>query len=301
MVHDAGGQVYVDGANLNALVGLAKPGRFGADVSHLNLHKTFCIPHGGGGPGRGPGRRACPPGPVPARATRCAPDAGPAGRGHADGGVGPVSGAPWGSAGILPIPWAYIRMMGAEGLTRATQVAVLSANYIATAPDRVLPGALHRARWAGRPRVHPRPARDHQAHGRDRRRRRQAPDRLRLPRTDHELPGRGHPHGRADGERVAGRARPLLRRDDRDPRRDRGGRSRGGGRRRQRPARCAAHRREPRGRSGTGPTPASRRCTRSPGCARTSTGCRSGRIDGAYGDRNLVCSCPRPEELAALT
>ncbi len=130
MVHDAGGQVYVDGANLNALVGLAKPGRFGADVSHLNLHKTFCIPHGGGGPGVGPiGVRAHLAPFMPGHPLRA--DAGPAGRGHADGGVGPVSGAPWGSAGILPIPWAYIRMMGAEGLTRATQVAVLSANYIA--------------------------------------------------------------------------------------------------------------------------------------------------------------------------
>ena len=130
MVHDAGGQVYVDGANLNALVGLAKPGRFGADVSHLNLHKTFCIPHGGGGPGVGPvGVREHLAPFLPGHPLR--PEAGPTGRGHTDGGVGPVSGAPWGSAGILPIPWAYIRMMGADGLTRATQVAVLSANYIA--------------------------------------------------------------------------------------------------------------------------------------------------------------------------
>jgi glycine dehydrogenase len=123
-VHDAGGQVYVDGANLNALVGLAKPGRFGADVSHLNLHKTFCIPHGGGGPGVGP---------VAVRSHLAphlpnhplAPEAGPA------TGPGPVSAAPYGSAGILPISWAYVRLMGGEGLTRATQVAVLSANYVA--------------------------------------------------------------------------------------------------------------------------------------------------------------------------
>jgi glycine dehydrogenase len=129
-VHDAGGQVYVDGANLNALVGLAKPGRFGADVSHLNLHKTFCIPHGGGGPGVGPvGVRAHLAPYLPGHPLR--PEAGPTGRGHADGGVGPVSGAPWGSAGILPIPWAYIRLMGGDGLTRATQTAVLSANYVA--------------------------------------------------------------------------------------------------------------------------------------------------------------------------
>jgi glycine dehydrogenase len=130
LVHEAGGQVYVDGANLNALVGLAKPGVFGADVSHLNLHKTFCIPHGGGGPGVGPVavREHLAPF-LPSHPLR--PEAGPVGRGHHDGGVGPVSGAPWGSAGILPIPWAYIRMMGPDGLKRATQVAILSANYIA--------------------------------------------------------------------------------------------------------------------------------------------------------------------------
>ena len=130
LVHDAGGQVYVDGANLNALVGLAKPGKFGADVSHLNLHKTFCIPHGGGGPGVGPVAVRAHLAPfLPSHPLR--PEAGPLGRGHVDGGVGPVSGAPWGSAGILPIPWAYIKMMGPDGLVTATQVAILSANYIA--------------------------------------------------------------------------------------------------------------------------------------------------------------------------
>ncbi len=131
-VHEAGGQVYVDGANLNALVGVAKPGKFGADVSHLNLHKTFCIPHGGGGPGVGP---------VIARA-HLAPflpnhpldsTAGPA------TGPGPISGAPFGSAGILPISWAYIRAMGGDGLKRATEVAILSANYIARKLDPYFP------------------------------------------------------------------------------------------------------------------------------------------------------------------
>jgi glycine dehydrogenase len=123
-VHDAGGQVYVDGANLNALVGLARPGRFGADVSHLNLHKTFCIPHGGGGPGVGPvAVRAHLAPHLPNHPLQ--PAAGPA------TGVGPVSAAPWGSAGILPISWTYVRLMGAEGLKKATQVAVLGANYVA--------------------------------------------------------------------------------------------------------------------------------------------------------------------------
>ena len=123
LVHAAGGQVYVDGANLNALVGLARPAEFGADVSHLNLHKTFCIPHGGGGPGVGP---------VAVRA-HLAPflPGHPALDGPA-GPVGPVSAAPYGSAGILPISWAYVRMMGADGLRLATQTAILSANYLAS-------------------------------------------------------------------------------------------------------------------------------------------------------------------------
>ena len=123
-VHEAGGQVYVDGANLNALLGVARPGKFGADVSHLNLHKTFCIPHGGGGPGVGPiGVREHLAPYLPSHPLQ--PEAGPA------TGIGPVSGAPWGSAGILPISWAYMRLMGEAGLRRATQVAVLGANYIA--------------------------------------------------------------------------------------------------------------------------------------------------------------------------
>ncbi|MFI4887992.1 MAG: aminomethyl-transferring glycine dehydrogenase [Burkholderiales bacterium] len=122
VVHAHGGQVYVDGANLNALVGLAAPGRFGADVSHLNLHKTFCIPHGGGGPGMGP--VACK-----SHLARFLP-------GHrylrsGDGSVGPVSAAPYGSASILPISWMYITMMGAAGLRAASESAILAANYIA--------------------------------------------------------------------------------------------------------------------------------------------------------------------------
>jgi glycine dehydrogenase len=127
-VHDAGGQVYVDGANLNALLGYARFGDFGGDVSHLNLHKTFCIPHGGGGPGVGPVAAKAhlapylPGHPMAQRA------------GHAGGFVhdgGPVSAAPYGSPSILPISWAYVRMMGADGLKRATAAAVLAANYVA--------------------------------------------------------------------------------------------------------------------------------------------------------------------------
>jgi glycine dehydrogenase len=128
IVHAHGGQVYVDGANLNALVGLAAPGEFGADVSHLNLHKTFCIPHGGGGPGVGPigvGAHLAPflPG------HRYMP--GRAGAGTAAAAAHVVSAAPYGSASILPISWMYITMMGGEGLTAATESAILAANYVA--------------------------------------------------------------------------------------------------------------------------------------------------------------------------
>jgi len=124
MIHDAGGQVYVDGANLNALVGTAQPGKFGADVSHLNLHKTFCIPHGGGGPGVGPviaKSHLAPFLPNHPLDHLAGPSTGP----------GPISAAPFGSASILPISWAYIRLMGGEGLTHATEVAILNANYMA--------------------------------------------------------------------------------------------------------------------------------------------------------------------------
>ena len=136
VVHEHGGQVYMDGANLNAMVGLCRPARIGADVSHINLHKTFCIPHGGGGPGMGPiGVRAhlapyLPDHPVVGGVN---PAADPAGT------VGTVSAAPWGSAGILPISWAYIAMMGARGLRRATEAAILNANYVAARLDGAFP------------------------------------------------------------------------------------------------------------------------------------------------------------------
>jgi glycine dehydrogenase len=121
MVHAHGGRVYVDGANMNALVGVAAPGEFGGDVSHLNLHKTFCIPHGGGGPGVGPVCVVADLVPfLPAHHT-----------GGVAGGAGAVSAAPLGNAAVLPISWMYVRMMGSEGLTAATEVAILSANYIA--------------------------------------------------------------------------------------------------------------------------------------------------------------------------
>jgi glycine dehydrogenase len=128
LVHAAGGQVYIDGANLNALAGLASPALLGGDVSHLNLHKTFCIPHGGGGPGVGPvAAKAHLASFLPARTDQ----GGASQHGVSQHGANPVAAARFGSAGILPISWAYIAMMGAAGLRRATQVAVLSANYVA--------------------------------------------------------------------------------------------------------------------------------------------------------------------------
>ena len=131
IVHEHGGQVYIDGANMNAQVGLARPGDYGADVCHLNLHKTFCIPHGGGGPGMGPIG-------VAAHLAPFLPDHPVVELGH-ERSAGTISAAPWGSPSILPISWTYIRMMGPDGLTRASQVAILNANYVARRLDADYP------------------------------------------------------------------------------------------------------------------------------------------------------------------
>ena len=138
-VHEAGGQVYVDGANLNALVGLAQPGEFGGDVSHLNLHKTFCIPHGGGGPGVGPvavREHLAPYLPGDATDPRLV-------AGEFDGLGDPISGTMFGSAGVLPISWAYMRLMGGEGITEATRTALLTANYVSKKLRGRVPHAVH--------------------------------------------------------------------------------------------------------------------------------------------------------------
>jgi glycine dehydrogenase len=127
LVHQNGGQVYLDGANMNAQVGICRPGDYGSDVSHLNLHKTFCIPHGGGGPGMGPiGVKSHLAPFLPTH-----PIVNPSLKGEGQQGIGPVNGSPWGSASILPISWTYIALMGAKGLRQATQVSILSANYMA--------------------------------------------------------------------------------------------------------------------------------------------------------------------------
>ncbi len=132
MIHELGAQVYIDGANMNALVGVAAPGKFGGDVSHLNLHKTFCIPHGGGGPGMGPigvGKHLAPF--LPAHPVQAVPNTNTA--------YGTISAAPWGSASILPISWMYIKMMGAVGMRQATEYAILNANYVAKKLDAAYP------------------------------------------------------------------------------------------------------------------------------------------------------------------
>ena len=190
LVHDAGGQVYVDGANLNALVGLARPGRFGADVSHLNLHKTFCIPHGGGGPGVGPvacgptWRRSCP-------TTRSCPRPGPAtGPGPDLGRAVGLGRHPADPVGLHPDDGPRRPAPGHPGGHPQRQLR-------RPPPRRPLPGALHGPQRARGPRVHPRPAAAHQGDRRHRRRRRQAAHRLRLPRPHDELPGGRHADGRA--------------------------------------------------------------------------------------------------------
>ncbi len=284
IVHDHGGQVYVDGANLNALLGYAKPGEFGGDVSHLNLHKTFCIPHGGGGPGVGP---------VGVR-EHLAPYL-PSHPGHPDlarrDGIGPISAAPYGSAGILPISWAYVRMMGAEGLTRATATAVLAANYVAQRLGRALPGALPRAPRPGGPRVHPRPAGAGQGDRRQHRGRREAAHRLRLPRPDDVLPGGGHASWSSRRRaRTSPSSTGSATRWSRSAARSRRSR-RGSGT--PRPTRCAV-RRTPRWRSppqqrATSATTSRRRSSR-PGTTPTSTGPRS--VASTRPTATATCSAP---------
>ncbi len=235
LVHQHGGRVYVDGANMNALVGVAAPGEFGGDVSHLNLHKTFCIPHGGGGPGVGP---VC-----------VVEDLVPFLPGHETGGlksgVGAVSAAPLGNAAVLPISWMYIRMMGAEGLKHATETAILSANYISKRLKDHYPTLYAVGQRPCGPRVHSGSAPPERDQRRDGRRRGQAPDGLWLPRPHAELPRGQHLDGRTHRKRNAGRAGPLHRRHDRDPQRDPQNRSRRMAARRQPAEECAAHRGQP--------------------------------------------------------
>jgi glycine dehydrogenase len=206
IVHEHGGQVYMDGANMNAQVGLTSPGHIGADVCHLNLHKTFCIPHGGGGPGMGPIGVAKHLAPfLPSHPRR---------RGHRrHDASAPSAPRPWGSASILSSLDVH-RHDGRRGpASRATEVAILNANYVAKRLERAFRCSTP-ATGPRRPRVHPRlrPFKKPRASGRGRR---EAPHGLRLPRAHHELPGGRHADDRAHRERIEGRARSFLRRADR--------------------------------------------------------------------------------------
>ena len=232
-IHEHGGQVYLDGANMNAMVGLCRPGDIGGDVCHLNLHKTFCIPHGGGGPGMGPIGVAKHLAPfLPGNAVI------KTGGAQAIGGV---SAAPWGSASILPISMMYIDMMGSGGLALATKIAILNANYMAhrLAPHYPVLYQGANGRVAHECIIDPRRAEDEFGSGS--RGHREAADGLWIPRADGVVPGGGHADDRADRERAEGGAGSVLRRADRDSRRDRRYREWGAAERRQSAEACAAH------------------------------------------------------------
>ncbi len=290
IVHGHGGQVYLDGANLNAQVGLSRPGDYGADVSHLNLHKTFCIPHGGGGPGMGPiGVKAhlAPflPGHPDAQGTKPDP-------------VGPVSAAAFGSASILTISYIYILMMGGEGLTRATEIAILNANYIATRPGPHLPVLYRNAKVqaGGRPcdtsstpatlktSYAPSPSMTspnaRSAYG------------FHAPTMSFPVPGtlmiEPTEVGIEKPRSIASAGALIAIRQEiaQIPRSDAG---------RSRPLRCATPRHRPRHTpttTGSGPIPAPRDVFPTRTSRTDKYWSPVGRVDNVYGDRHLVCSCP---------
>ena len=314
IVHAHGGQVYMDGANMNAQVGLCRPGDIGADVCHLNLHKTFCIPHGGGGPGVGPigvaeASRAVSSAALHSRSgnrpNRCSANGEhgkrpPTGERsmyrHGGGTGGNVSAAPYGSASILTISWMYIRMMGPRWPNEATEVAILNANYIAKRLDPLFPRSFQRQTWTRRARMHPGFAPMEKRRRRSGRRG-QAPDGLRISRADGFVAGRRNDDDRANRERIETGARPLLRRDDLHPRRDRSDRERKGWIAQNNVLKNAPHTAQqiasdkwerPYSREQAAyPAPWTREHKFWPAVAR---------IDNVYGDRNLFCSCPPMEE-----
>ncbi|GAA3308341.1 aminomethyl-transferring glycine dehydrogenase [Streptomyces cinereospinus] len=292
-VHDAGGQVYVDGANLNALVGLAKPGHFGGDVSHLNLHKTFCIPHGGGGPGVGPVAVRSHLAPhLPNHPLQ--PEAGP------ETGVGPISAAPWGVGGH-PADLVGLRPAHGRRGTEAGHAGGRAERQLRRqAAGAALPRALHRSGRTGGARVHHRSAAADQGDRGERRRRGQAADRLRVPRADDVVPGRRNADDRADRVRGPDRTRSVLRGDDRDSGGDREGRL-GEWPADDNPLRNAPH------------TAGALAGAWEHAYARDEAAFPDGvsvadkywppvrRIDQAFGDRNLVCSLPAAGRLRGLS
>ncbi|MEZ4586029.1 MAG: aminomethyl-transferring glycine dehydrogenase [Gemmatimonadales bacterium] len=290
VIHANGGQVYMDGANMNAQVGLCRPADIGADVCHLNLHKTFCIPHGGGGPGMGPIGVAAHLAPhLPTHPV--IPVGGPES-------CGTISAAPWGSPSILPISWAYIRMMGPDGLTEATRVAILAANYVAKRLDGHYPILYtgNEGLIAHECIVDCRGFKQTAGVEVEDVAKRLIDYGFHPPTVS--FPVAGIADDRAHRERVAGGARSLLRRADRDPRGDQGDRARPGRPRRQR-AHHAPHTlaqvaaddwKRPYSRTVAGfPSEAVRSRKSWP---------TVGRIGGAFGDRNLVCTCPPIEAYA---
>ena len=290
-MHQHGGRVYVDGANMNALVGLAAPGEFGGDVSHLNLHKTFCIPHGGGGPGVGPVCVVEDLVPFLPAATR---------RRQRDAAVGRrVGRAARQRRPCCRSRWMYMPHDGRRGpAPPPPRCAILSANYVAARLadhcDIHYSGDVAGIKGGGVAHeciLDLRPLKDSQR--RHRRRRGQAADRLRLPRADAELPGGRHADGRADRERAAGRARPLLRRDDRDPRGDPPRSKTATGRSDDNPLKHAPH-------TAAALLAADWNHALHARAGGLSADRRSsshkywspvGRVDNVYGDRNLFCSC----------
>jgi glycine dehydrogenase len=286
IVHSHGGQVYLDGANLNAQVGLARPGEYGADVSHLNLHKTFCIPHGGGGPGMGP--------------IGVKKHLAPFLPGHSSGGkvaVEAVSAAPYGSASILVISYIYILMMGGEGLTRATEIAILNANYIAKRLDPHFPVLYknHNGRVAHECIVDPRGPKTTSGVTVDDIAKRLIDYGFHAPTMSFPVPGTLMIE---PTDQIEDRTGSFLRRHDRDPPRDR---------------RCGIWTFQDRG-SPLRHAPHTvhdiaedkwdRPYTRAEGCFPADTSrtdkywCPVGRVDNVHGDRNLVCSCPPVSDYA---
>jgi glycine dehydrogenase len=290
IVHGHGGQVYLDGANMNAQVGLSRPGDYGADVSHLNLHKTFCIPHGGGGPGMGPiGVRAHLAPFLPGH---------PVTDGAKPRAVGPVSAAPFGSASILTISYIYILMMGGEGLTRATEIAILNANYIATRLDAHFPVLYRNAkgRIAHECIVDPRPLKASSGVTVDDIAKRLIDYGFHAPTMSFPVPGTlmiepTESESKAELDRFCD-AMIAIRREIAEI-------ESGRWKVEASPLRHAPHTVHD-----IADDAWARAYTRAEGCFPAGTSrtdkywCPVGRVDNVYGDRNLVCSCPPIEDYA---